>query len=30
LYHAYMESEGEIMTSANFNSWVTTLGGLVS
>ena len=30
LYHAYMESEGEIMTSANFNTWVTSLGGHVS
>ena len=27
LYHAYMESEGEIMTMANFNTWVTSQGG---
>ena len=27
LYHAYMESEGEIMTAANFNSWVKAEGG---
>jgi len=30
LYHAYMESEGEIMTDANFNTWVKSLGGHVS
>ena len=30
LYHAYMESEGEIMTGANFNTWVKSLGGHVS
>lgn len=27
LYHAYMESEGEIMTASDFNSWVTAEGG---
>jgi cytochrome c oxidase subunit 2 len=27
LYHAYMETNGEIMTSADFNNWVTTQGG---
>jgi cytochrome c oxidase subunit 2 len=27
LYHAYMESEGEIMTESNFSSWVTAEGG---
>jgi cytochrome c oxidase subunit 2 len=30
LYHAYMESEGEIMTGANFNTWVKSLGGHVA
>ena len=27
LYHAYMETNGEIMTSADFNNWVTAQGG---
>jgi cytochrome c oxidase subunit 2 len=27
LYHAYMETQGEVMAAADFNQWVTSLGG---
>ena len=27
LYHAYMETSGEVMTSDDFNNWVTSNGG---
>lgn len=27
LYHAYMESEGSVMTVSNFNNWITSQGG---
>jgi len=27
LYHAYMETTGEVMAPADFNQWVTSLGG---
>jgi cytochrome c oxidase subunit 2 len=27
LYHAYMQTTGEVMTSSDFNNWVTSQGG---
>ena len=27
LYHAYMETSGQIMTGSDFNNWVTAQGG---
>jgi cytochrome c oxidase subunit 2 len=27
LYHAYMETSGEVMTVSDFNNWVTAQGG---
>ncbi|MEI6120158.1 MAG: cytochrome c oxidase subunit II [Actinomycetes bacterium] len=27
LYHAYMETSGEVMTQADFNNWITSNGG---
>ena len=30
LYHAYMETSGEIMTTDDFNNWVTSNGGHVA
>jgi cytochrome c oxidase subunit 2 len=30
LYHAYMETTGEVMTTTDFNNWVTTNGGHVA
>ena len=27
LYHAYMETSGDVMTKADFNNWVTQNGG---
>lgn len=30
LYHAYMETTGEVMTTADFDNWVTTNGGHIA
>jgi cytochrome c oxidase subunit 2 len=30
LYHAYMETSGKVMTTDDFNNWITTNGGHVA